>query len=285
MAILKWTKEQAQKQTGPLLHPKSKADADKARTVLGTALDVMVGGKLPKTGESTFALGTKDDKGDHFILRGVTNYGSHAIDCTFIYPKNWNNDVALVLSLKGEEAILNKNGDLTDSARKLLSEGVAVACPKLYLQGATKNPNVYGVRKQDYEGYAGYHYGYNPSLFAERVQDALAMIAMIRDHGQHRTEHIHIRGIDGAGAIAAATTALAREAVASAHISTEGFRFGKLTSVWDTNFLPGAAKYGDIDGMLSLCAPVKLTLIDPDKASLTAVKATYELTGSTLEFK
>lgn len=285
VAVINWAKDQTARQLTPLLHPKSKADAEKAREVLGKAWEIMIGGKLPKKGESNFALGTKDDKGDHFILRGVTNCGSHAIDCTFIYPKNWNNDVALVLSLKGEESIINKNGDLTESARKLLAEGIAVACPKLYLEGATRNPNVYGARKQDYEGFAGYHYGYNPSLLAERVQDALAMIAMIRDHGQHRTEHIHIHGVDGAGVIAAATTALARDVVASASITTDGFRFGKLTNLWDVNFLPGGSKYGDIDGLLSLCAPVKMVLNDSDKTGLTAVKATYEATGSQLELR
>ena len=285
VAVIDWFKQQTAKQLDPLLHPKAKADAEKAREVVGKAWEVMIGAKLPKKGESNFALGTKEDKGDHFILRGVTNCGSHAIDCTFIYPKNWNNDVALMLSLKGEESIIDKNGDMTGTARKLLAEGIAVACPKLYLQGATKNPNVYAARKQAYEGFAGYHYGYNPSLLAERVQDALAMIAMIRDHGQHRTEHIHVFGIEGAGALAAATTALARDSVASATIDTEGLRFGKLTNVWDVNFIPGASKYGDIDGMLSLCAPVKLALTDSDKSGLTAVKATYEAMGAQLELR
>ena len=285
VAVIDWMKSQTAKQLNPLLHPKTKADAEKAREVLGGALEVMIGGRLPKKGESTFGLGTKDDKGDHFILRGVTNCGSHAIESTFIYPKNWNNDAALVLSLKGEESILNGNGDLTETARKLLAEGIAVACPKLYLQGATKNPSVYAGRKQPYEGYAGYQYGYNPTLLAERVQDALAMIAMIRDHGQHRTEHIHVHGIDGAAAIAAATTALAHDAVASAHISTEGFRFGKLTDVWDVNFLPGAAKYGDLDGLMSLCAPTGLVVSDPDKSSLSGTTETYQVTGSALAFE
>ena len=111
------------------------------------------------------------------------------------------------------------------------------------------------------------------------------MIAMIRDHGQHRTEHSHIHGVDGAGVIAAATTALARDVVASASITTDGFRFGKLTNLWDVNFLPGGSKYGDIDGLLSLCAPVKMVLNDSDKTGLTAVKATYEATGSQLELR
>ena len=186
-----------------------------------------------------------------------------------------------MLSLRGEAAILDPNGSPTEQSQKLLDEGVAIACPKLYLQGATRNPDVYGARNlTGFEGYAGFQYGYNPSFFAERVRDALTMIAMIRDNEQHRTERIQVHGLEGAGIIAAAATALARDAVSELHVRTDGFRFAKLTDVWDVNFLPGAVKYGDITGILSLCAPVKMTLDDPDKSLRATLAQTYRAAGA-----
>ena len=247
IAVIDWFKQQTAKKLMP--------DLTRA------AWQTMIGAKLPKKGESTFALGTKEDHGDHLIMRGMTNCGSSAIDGTFIYPKNWNNAAVLWLSLKGEESIISKTGDLTSAAKKLLADGYAIACPRLYLLGATRNPNIYAERKQPYEGFAGYHYGYNPSLLAERVSDALAMVAMIRGNEKHRTDRIIVAGTDGAGIIAAATTALSGTAVSKLVANTEGVRFAKLDNVWDVNFIPGAAKYGDVDALLKLCSGAQVTVL------------------------
>jgi len=268
VAVIDWFKRQTAKQIKPLT-------GEKSRELLRAAWEIMVGRKLPNKGESTFALGTKEDHGDHLVMRGVTNCGRDAIDGTFVYPKDWNNAAILWLSLKGEESIMTKNGDLTPAARKLLGERYAIACPKLYMQGATRNPNVYanGKRKVDssFEGFAGYHYGYNPSLFAERVGDALAMIAMIRDNEKHRTDRILVTGVDGAGVIAAAAAALSGSTVNELVTDLEGFRFATLTSVWDVNFLPGAVKYGDVRGILSLCSAKTTALGKKGAAGVDAV--------------
>ena len=281
LAVMHWFHEQSARQLDPLLHPKTLGDVDKAREIIGGALEVMIGSKLP--GMAIFAPSTKEDKGDYFLLRGWT--ACESVKCTFLYPKKWNYDVALVLSLKGEAAILTERGEPTEQSRKLLDDGVAIACPDLYMREAKKNPNVYASRKlAGFEGYAGFQYGYNPTLFAERVHDALVMIAMIRDHAQHRTAHLRVHGMDGAGMIAAAATALARDQVTELHVDTEGFRFANLKDVWDADFLPGAVKYGDVAGILELCAPVKLFLEDSDPTVCEMVGSAYQAAGAPNEF-
>ena len=45
-----------------------------------------------------------------------------------------------------------------------------------------------------------------------------------------------------------------------AAIDTRGFRFGKVPDIYDADFLPGGAKYGDVPGMLALGTPGKLWL-------------------------
>lgn len=208
------------------------------------------------------------------------------MDTTFIYPKQWNNSVVLWVSLKGEASILDGNGDLTPAAAKLLAEGFSIACPNLYMKDAKKNPNVYddGKKKLDsFYGYAGYQYGYNPSLFAERVRDVMASIAMIHGNDKYRTETIYVAGVEGAGPIAAAAVGMAQSKVNQLFVDTEGFRFATLNDVWDANFVPGAVKYGDVPALLSLCAPVKTTVVNETKESIAPAVATFGAGKASLE--
>ena len=66
---------------------------------------------------------------------------------------------------------------------------------------------------------------------------------------------------------------------------TAGFRFGNLSSVWDLNFLPGAQKYGDLPGLIALCAPVKTTLVGETIVSAEGAISTYRLAGGKVTFK
>jgi cephalosporin-C deacetylase-like acetyl esterase len=177
------------------------------------------------------------------------------VDAAVSYPERWNKTTVLWLSLRNDAP-----------PRQLLDAGYAVACPKLYLQGATKNPNVYAGRKRGFEDYAGYHYGYNPPLFAERVGDALAALATIR------AGRIIVAGVEGAGAIAVATAALAGSSVREVVADLEGFRFAKLSNVWDVNFMPGAEKYGDIEALLALCSAKTTQATGPEAAVNAIVK-------------
>lgn len=286
VAVVEWFKQDAKQQLAPMLAPKSDGNVAKQREVLGGAWETLLAAKLPGKGEASFALGTKEDRGRYFVLRGMINGPKHALDGTFLYPKDWNGTTVVWVTTKGEASLLNANGDLTATAERLLAERFAIACPKLYLLDAIKNPNAYddGKRKLDtFFGYAGYHYGYNPSLFAERVSDVLMTIAMIRDHEQYKSQNVVVAGVEGAGAIAAGATLLAKSAVGQLYVDTEGFRFSKLTDVWDVNFIPGAAKYGDVPALLSLCAPVKTYAVNETGDTATSVKATFAADKATLD--
>lgn len=263
-AVINWFKEQSAKRIKP-------AAKSRPQGVLRTAWEIMIGRTLPKKGASTFTSGKTEDCGDRTVVRGTIQCGSNTVDSAFVYPKQWNRTTVLWLSLKGEESLFTGSGQLTAPAQKLLGAGCAIACPKLYLQGATKNPNVYGGRKQSYEGFAGYHYGYNPSLFAERVSDALAVIAAIRDNDQRRTERIVVGGVENAGAIAAATAAIAGSAVKSLAADLAGFRFATLRDLWDVNFVPGGEKYGDVPALLALCSAKTTVLGEKTTAGPEAV--------------
>ncbi|MCX7010495.1 MAG: acetylxylan esterase [Kiritimatiellaeota bacterium] len=274
-AVVKWFKEQSTKQLAPRGVCGSLWDRvtgrTKPRETLRTAWEIMLPEKLPTGVAFSFTSRATKQHADHGMVRGVVQYGSNTVAVTRLFPRQQTTATVLWLSLKGEASLLTANGELTAPARKLLDKGYAIACPQLYLQGATNNPNVYAGRKQKYEGFAGYHYGYNPPLFGERVGDALAVFAMLCGDQLQHGGRIILAGVEGASAIAAATTAMAGWPPQALVLDDAGFRFAKLQSVWDVNFLPGAEKYGDLPALLDLCS-VKTVLLGTDKpANLDAV--------------
>ena len=73
-----------------------------------------------------------------------------------------------------------------------------------------------------------------------------------------------------AGAVAQSNGSIVRAA-----IDTGGFRFDDLTDVYDPDFMPGAAKYDDLPGLLALGAPTRLWLAGEGKTAPDIVDAAY----------
>jgi hypothetical protein len=98
---------------------------------------------------------------------------------------------------------------------------------------------------------AAYTFGYNRSLFVQRLHDVLSLISLVRAD-RHGAEKIDLIGLKGAGHWAAAAHYAAGEALARVVIETAGFKFIKVMDIRHPDFLPGGAKYGDIDALLGL---------------------------------
>jgi hypothetical protein len=99
---------------------------------------------------------------------------------------------------------------------------------------------------------AAYTFGYNHSLFAQRVHDVLSVLAFTRDHAEHRSTHVSLIALDHTAPIAAAARALAGSFVNAAAMHTHGFRFGAVDRLGSPLFQPAIAKYGDLPGLLKL---------------------------------
>ena len=95
------------------------------------------------------------------------------------------------------------------------------------------------------------------------------MIASVKD------AEIDLVGLEGAGHLVAAAAALSNGNIARAAIDTEGFRFADLEDIYDIDFMPGAAKYDDLPGLLALAAPTKLLLAGEGKEPPEIVKAAF----------
>lgn len=104
-----------------------------------------------------------------------------------------------------------------------------------------------------------YTLGYNDSLFAQRVQDVLAIVA-----GQRKGSPIVLVGNGKTGPIAAAAAALAGDAVSGVVIPSAQHPFANITDWRDPSLLPGAVKYGDLEGLVRLNAPRPVLVFNND---------------------
>jgi hypothetical protein len=129
--------------------------------------------------------------------------------------------------------------------------------------------------------FAGYTFGYDPALFAQRTHDVLTLVRFLRTAKVAAHPHprsVEVAGFGGAGPIVAAARALAGDAIDRAVVDTRGFRFGKLLDYRDPQFLPGGAKYLDLPAMLALGAPHPLWLAG-EGSDPALVSAAYRAAG------
>ncbi|MCA9263476.1 MAG: acetylxylan esterase [Planctomycetales bacterium] len=259
------------------------------RTV-GGAWQTLLAYDRPSTGPVTRTKLDKIDHGNfwefHDLLSDAMT-GSE-LPTLFLLPKqNWNGEVTVVVTGSGKRHLTDLRGHLIPSIRARLEEGYAIVGVDLLYQGELAGKSADAAQNRQVDNprdFAGYTYGYNPTLFAHRVHDVLSLIAFIRQY-ETPPSKLHVWGLDGAGPIVAAARALAGDAIDEAVVHTAGFRFADLTQWRDANFVPGAVKYGDVPALLALSAPHRLTIVDESAESLQLVRQAYDAAGATNQLK
>lgn len=241
-------------------------DSDKQvkgnRELLAKGWSIIVGRKVPVEGELDFEKGEREDAGAFNVRHPVVKYTkeNETLNITVFTPKaDWNGTVVIWLQshdVKEPDAAM----------KKLIESGAAVAVPELYLPGAKLNPwNPVGTKDQtkhdNFAWSACFTYGYNPPLLVRRVHDVMSAVAATRIQKVENLKRVVLVATDGMGAVGALAAATLKDALDGAVIDTEGFRFASLTDPMHVQFVPGAVKYGDLSGLLSLIDPGKLTVL------------------------
>ncbi|MCB1209784.1 MAG: acetylxylan esterase [Verrucomicrobiales bacterium] len=238
--LLKWWAEDADKQlrAGDL-------------EVTKKGIEVVIGRTYDEAGEVTWDLGDKQDHGDYLEMSGTLANTTHAeeLNVSWLYPKQWNGRAVVWLDDSGKAAIQN------EEIMKLVRSGVTVLGVDLLFQGGgpVKETRVVENPRE----FAGYTFGYNHALFAQRVHDVLSVVSFLRKSkvGSHTNpSHVSVAGWGSTGPVVAAAGALGGEAIDRVAVDTHGFRFGKVLDYRDPMFLPGGAKYLDLPGMIALNA-------------------------------
>jgi len=196
-------------------------------------------------------------------------------------PKETTQQTVIWTDEQGKTGLYTSDGSVKSHIQSLLNAGVTVIGVDLLYQGeflVDERSNKQQRWLPDEEAFAGWTYCYNLPLFARRVHDILAVIASLR-HNDSETNQIALVGLNGTGPLVAAAVAQAQGVIARAAIDTAGFRFADLKDVYDVSFVPGAAKYDDLPGVLALLAPTRLWLAGEGVEAPSIVRAAFVAAG------
>jgi hypothetical protein len=197
-----------------------------------------------------------------------------------VTPADWNGAIVCLVSARGRAALggalaadldgggatngHGRGGRALVDAERVLARGAAVLALDPLLAGATPGERL-PVDGGWHERYAGFTWGYNRTLLAQRVHDVLTAVAFARARPGARA--VHLAGGDpspeGGGSPAGAWAVLAAAQAGAAVERTAvdwGWDFDAVTGLDDPDLLPGAARYGGVVGFATLLAPRPLAL-------------------------
>ena len=256
--LLRWFTEDAEKQLRA-----AAATREGLRKLIGGGVEVVIGRTLANAGEVQWNVENRQDRGDYVEMGGTLvnrTYGEE-VKLAWLCPKRSDGRAVVWLDSNGKSALRNADGRVQPAVMKLVQGGAMVIGADLLFQDGepvTQTRVVENPRE-----FAGYTFGYNHALFAQRTHDVLSIVSLLRKakpDSQSTVKTVAVAGWDDAGPIAAAARAVAGEAIDRAAVDTGGFRFGKLLDYRHPMFLPGGAKYLDLPGMIALAAPQPLWL-------------------------
>jgi hypothetical protein len=115
--------------------------------------------------------------------------------------------------------------------------------------------------------FAGFTFGYNPTVFAYRVHDVLSALSYVRGH-ESQPKQVAMVALDQTAPIAAVAQMLSAGAADRVALNTHGFRFANVDDFRSPQFIPGGAKYGDLPGVLAASGEAKLWLAGEPKTVL-----------------
>jgi len=304
--LLEWLTDDARKQIAALTH-RNAGSLRRYRKVVGGAWDILLR-NLPDDPGIEFE---ETKSADHEWYRetiGLLSYRtienhSAKLPMVVLTPEKTTKRTVIWIDKEGKAGLYANDGSLKSTVRRLLDAGLKVIGVDLLYQGEFLNGERPPKQQRclpNEEGYAGWTYCYNLPVFARRVHDILAVIKFVK------TSEVDLAGLNGTGhlvaAVVAQTAGWQPQAVLGAGfhtpgpkptalslppivnrtvIDTEGFRFADLKDAYDINFMPGAAKYDDVPGLLALAAPTRLWLAGEGKEPPPIVKAAFAAAGKT----
>ena len=238
------------------------ATKDGLRAVLAPAWETVIGRTAASAGDVSWEMAEKTDKAGIVRMTGKLVNATHneEIPVLWLYPKSSNGKVVVWLDDAGCGAI-ETDGKSFNAVAGILSQGTTVIAADLFTPPADADGRQRVVKNP--REFAGYSFGYNPTLLAERAHDVLSIVHFLRTAkiGDHPSpKRVAVVGLGSRGAIVAAARAVAGDEIDATAIDTQGFRFGKVLDYRSPDFLPGAGKYLDLPGALAAGSPRPLWL-------------------------
>ncbi|MCA9240585.1 MAG: hypothetical protein KDA37_10310, partial [Planctomycetales bacterium] len=256
------------------LTPRDATSLHEFRRVIGGAFEVLLDKRNLDAGQVAIEIKSREPQDGYRVEKALVKRGDGqpVLDAALLRPEVTRGAV-LWLSQQGTKGLFDPSGTPRSQVLRLLDAGIAVLGVDLLAQPQPTGfqaPAVPGMRPV-----ASLTYGYNPTLVASRVGDATAALVALRGH----TGGVRV-GVVGAAGAASYTTGLAaveRDRIDAVLIDTQGFRFDRLASWRDPDFVPGAVKYGDLPGLLALYSPRPLVVANETPKRLGLTIAAYSV--------
>ena len=245
------------------------------RRVVGTALRVMIHENLEQSADTVSRSFTKVERDGYEIHKVLlTRQGTgERVPALGLVPEGWRRTLVIWITPQGKAGLFDRDGEPIALVRQLLDRGWAVMSGDCFLTGEfhlpdkpTPAPKVEQQYHKDLP-FAGYTYGYNRTLLAERVHDILTCVDFAHRVG---AERVYLVGVGKAGPWTLLARALAGNRIDRAAVDLNRFDFDSLTSTSDEMFLPGAVKYGGIYGFVPLCTHGETALFNAPKGGTIA---------------
>jgi dienelactone hydrolase len=249
--LLKWWHEDARLQIAKGAHGGTSVTAPAWRALIGWP------GPGQATAESAREVKVQGGGKTYFAASMILTArdGSSALPMIEILPEGDERREVLWLDERGKAGLFTAAGELRPEVCRLLEAGASVAGVDLFGQGefqADGQPRTVTRRTKNPREAACFTFGYNPSVFAQRVHDVCAVLAFYPPEEAASKNPRTVVALDGTGPIAAAALIVLPSKIEGAVIQTGGFRFGGVLDLQSPSFLPAGAKYGDLPGALRL---------------------------------
>jgi hypothetical protein len=266
------------------LEPHDAPSLKKYREIVGGGWDVLLSRPRDTEGVSRKSARIGGPQENPTRISGIYRYRTYEkhtaeVPMVLLQPDGRSGRLVIWVSDSGKGDLFRKDGSINPIVKKLCDHENPVVGLDLLGQGENVLDGKPLTRQRSLPGedaFGGWTYCYNMPLFARRVQDIVSVIETAFWPGLS----IDIIGTGRMGPVVAAAVAQTNGKVCRAAIDTGGFRFGSVTDIYDAEFLPGAARYGDLPGLLSLAAPTKLWLAGEGKTPPKIIRAAYDAAGA-----
>ncbi|HEV3203273.1 MAG TPA: hypothetical protein VGY77_02770, partial [Gemmataceae bacterium] len=236
------------------LKPNDASSLKEFRKVVGAALRTMIHDGLPAPEE----VEVKEDgqEASKTILFQKIHLGrkgkNEQIPVMRITPPKPER-ILIWIHPAGKSSLI-KNGELDPLVEELQTKNTTILAPDVFGTGEFKNASIPTVNEQ----FAGFTFGYNRPLLANRVHDILTVVAEARR--DKNVKPIDLVGFEQAGPWVLLARALCGDWVHRTAVDMNQFRFDNVLTTSDKMMLPGALKYGGLPAFAALCAPGELFL-------------------------
>ncbi len=250
-------------------------NGDAYRDAVGTAARVMLDQGVPVKDNLEGGITEVSALDGYALLKAtVGRLGSgESIPIVALHAVNGaTGEAVLWIHPDGKSSLLDESGGVRDEVAQLLDAGYAVVAPDLFLTGEYLTDGRSDQLEVD-AGFPAYTFCYNRPLLSQRVRDILTVIAAV--HTQDQVTAIHLVGLEEAGPWAALAGALAGDSIRTTTADLQHFSFTDITEANDPMLLPGATKYGGLDGLIALAAPRTLRLFGTSDDELFVTTRAY----------